>query len=216
MCVRFDNVSTAPLEGFHFTFNLTDPDNPGVNLIKGLQGATLLQWRVWSEDSLGNAANMGPVKIDATAVDDFDVKILNDSGGAGALNVAGINLDLDPSADGNFSNLSGANITGMLSGTFLQRSNTGEGGNVTGAMTIDTIDGFMVISSDVLDPMTVTTVSSGGAVLIVGNLGTPSKSANIDITTTLAGSLTIFRTATNYGDITVGTVSSAGTALERV
>ncbi|MCH8879341.1 MAG: hypothetical protein IID34_05595 [Planctomycetes bacterium] len=210
LCVRFDNVADAPSELTDFEFDFSDANNPSVELFNGRDaGGTLFEWRVWSKDGAGAPANMGNVK--AVGADDYDVKLLNDSGGAGAVNVGGINLN--PSDAANFSNLSSATITGTLSGfTWLQRSSDGVGGNVTGPLTIDTISGFMIISGDVLAPMTVTTVSAPfPGVVIQGILGTSTQSADLDITT-LAGPgpfiiVSDTGSATNYGDITVGNLT---------
>ena len=61
--------------------------------------------------------------------------------------------------------------------------------NYSGALTIDTIAGSMVIEGDVLAPMTVTTVSAPfPGVVIQGNLGTSGQSADLEITTLAEGS----------------------------
>ena len=79
LCVRFDNVPTAPVELNDFVFDFTDSNNPSVELFTGRDAQdTLLEWRVWSKDGAGAPANMGNVK--AVGADDYDVKLLNDSG----------------------------------------------------------------------------------------------------------------------------------------
>jgi hypothetical protein len=134
----------GPIEDVHYEIDDTDPDFPDVQLIE-----ESLTWRIWSEDS-DNPDGIGDIGVISSPYpENFGVKIEDDLGDPGAREVKGI--DLDPQGEGSdlkFSNLTGGRMTGNLTGDlYLQRLNTGEGGdasftidgNTEGNMWLDTV-----------------------------------------------------------------------------
>lgn len=180
-------------------------DAPNIELREGDGG-----WELYSEvKSTSTPANLGSITVPSSGTGNFGVKIAKGTS-AGAVNVGnstyGINLTL-PSTS-NYSNLTGANITGTLSGiSVLQKSSGGSGGDISGVATIGTISGGLVVQGNLLSAMTVTNVN--GITQIGGTLGTSSQSADLNIGT-LAASFSINGTGTNYGDMTVTTMSNGG------
>lgn len=168
-----------PLPGFHFTFNTADPNNPGVNLIEGRDALGLVDWSVWSEDDLGNPANLGPVAIHSTSMEDINVRIANHSGSTGAVNVVAINLGHPQAA--NLSKLWGnSGVTGSVNGAvFLQENSSGSGGDlrgslvvlgsVTGPVTIPELAGDVAILGNVTNAVTIGDINAGASFDVSGN-----------------------------------------------
>lgn len=138
----------------NFSFDFTDPDNPGVEFVSGDLG-----WVVRSQVSESNAtpANLGSVTIDPSqSTDNFAVKIANGAN-PGAANVGGINLTAQSWTG--YSRLTGGSITGDLNGDLKVKKSGSTGGDAT-----------FTIEGDAVGNIDVDSIATGG-LTIEGNFG---------------------------------------------
>ena len=64
-CVDFDNLETTPQVDVHHEFSFDANGIPTINLLRGDDGVTHAQWRVWSEDNTSAAGDID--KLEALA-----------------------------------------------------------------------------------------------------------------------------------------------------
>jgi len=126
ICVRFDNLEYPPDEGTDFDFVLGDPDNPGVHLIRGSDGETTREWRVWSWDDNQTQTPKNIGTIEASNNWNYQVKLLQPDGDDGAEDLKV--LDLDPTSDQYYSEVPDGSIARDLTEKFFLQRYDGNGG----------------------------------------------------------------------------------------
>ncbi|RJP33474.1 MAG: hypothetical protein C4547_12290 [Phycisphaerales bacterium] len=88
ICVRFDNREDPPAVGTDFRFDFDDPDNPGIEFIRGSDGQISREWRIWSWDDIENQTPKNIGTLIGNNSWNFDIKIAqpDDDPGADDLN----------------------------------------------------------------------------------------------------------------------------------
>src|SRR2546428_11434285 len=62
LCVQFDNLQGPPDQGTDFDVTFDSSHVPSVSLLRGsVPNGIDRQWRVWSHDASGNAADIGQI-----------------------------------------------------------------------------------------------------------------------------------------------------------
>ncbi len=179
ICVRFENLATAPQLGFDFDLSFDGSGIPSIQFLTGTDTQTERQWRVWCKDAQENPADINA--ITAVGAFDYDVRILQPDGDPGADDV-GI-IDLDPSAAGNFSKITSGELSGdLVTELFLQVSSGGSGGQLTLEVAGDVSGDVtapkvlsLVIGRDVLADLNVEEVPDSGLLSVGGDVGSDAK-----------------------------------------
>lgn len=123
--------SPPPVEGFAYVIDDTDPSFPSVELRTGSQ-----TWRIWSVDP-DNPGSVGDIGvISCPHAQNFGVKILTPSGGQGARDVLGVNLQ--PTSGSNYSRIVEGNFSSLVGNLILQKASGGTGGTI-GSLTVDVV-----------------------------------------------------------------------------
>ena len=145
ICVKW--VEGAPVQPTHFVvdFSCTGcPSAPNVTLKQSSD------WRVWSYDSTNGLGDIGDITIDNSGSGSYWVRIMNDAGDAGAVDVSSIILD-DAGWTG-YSSINGGKIYGDLGNLTVIEDvlfNGGDfemevGGDVTGTVVIPNLTRLLI------------------------------------------------------------------------
>ncbi len=173
ICVRFDNIpGDPPEEGVDFDFDVTtDPDNPGITFLRGSDGVTTREYRVWSWDDDTNQTPENIGTIFANADWNYEFRVLQPDGDPGAANLDLVDLDNhDPDYFSRI--LDGEVADDLLTGLYLQTSSGGNGGGAN-----LTIDGDLVGDVDIygIDP-----AATADQFIVEGNIVGPSTINLVD------------------------------------
>ncbi len=178
VCVEW-NQGTNPLPNFDFEFGFSDAANPDVQFKVGDSN-----WRVWSQktDTDTTPDNLGDLTIDADVLThDFPIRIANGTTlGAGAVNVASMNLK-DPNANWTgFSSVSGSTAGALAGDLVVVRDSAGNGGtcnltiggDVPNDISVPIVE-YLDIQGNVSGSIAVEEVAFDGSLNVRGNLTGP-------------------------------------------
>lgn len=169
--VTWNQAGSPPILGTDYLIDPSVPAYPNVELITGS-----LNWRIWSTDPNveGGVGDIGV--ISCPHAQNFGIKILTPSGGQGAREVVGMNLQ--PTSVSNYSRIVDGNFSALTGFLYLQKSEDGAGGNI-GSLHVETV-GFgnvLLIPGGVTGNVTIDAMSDYSAVV----LGADTVSAMLTI-----------------------------------
>jgi hypothetical protein len=207
VCVRFDNLPTTPIEGTDYAFDLDVPSAPSVRLLRGENSpGSLYEWRVWSKNAQGAAANLG--SITSPGAYNYDVKVVSPDDLIGAANAGAITLTPPGDHYANITNIGLNELTGDLT---VQPNSAGVGGEVA-TFGVGSVSGRVTIHKLIYPGMGTGPVSGTIAIdQLETGITTTEVSGTLTVTnaTTAAGGAFVRPFSPISGSVTVSEIAAA-------